>query len=403
MIGLKNRLTKPKNRRIKLKSEWQTHFLKPGFYLAATTGVGLFGWYLQHVAFTPPPPASQVYAAVFVRALATHVNLSANVYADEPWNDQLTVTVSGKIKQPGWLLVIECPAGPQPQPPGVQLNSETGPSAQSPAALVTVHQGAGTTSRPISFGCFPPPGRSAGLLGTSAPSLADVSLPALQLDQEIVGSQSAPMLYAEQNSPGGNVVQLIQVFPGAVCPSPEPAPSQSNASPGTTSPAPETTPASQPSALASLPPSATASAGAPESPGCYAGTPAAATFIPYQLPTRITTTETLHEVDTKGYQVSMSPVEPLMQDTIKEPGHTTENEIMWSSSSGSGLNPSLDATNQAAESAANHDIFVAGVCFGIAGGTAVAFFDSILDAVSGKKEEASTKDQTGDDLAGPVS
>ena len=47
------------------------------FYLAATFVLIIFGWRLQHIVYDPPPPAGQMYAAVFVRDPAAHVGLSA--------------------------------------------------------------------------------------------------------------------------------------------------------------------------------------------------------------------------------------------------------------------------------------------------------------------------------------
>jgi len=49
----------------------------------------------------------------------------------------------------------------------------------------------------------------------------------------------------------------------------------------------------------------------------------------------------------------------------------------------------LDATNHAAESAANHDIFVAGIFFGLATGAAVEFVDRLWAAFRDKKRKRS--------------
>ena len=385
-------------------------FGQGSFYLLATIILGVSGWYLQHKAFTPPPPAGQMYAAVFVRDPAVHVSLSAKVYPDEPWTDSLTVTVSDTShKQPGWLLVIECPAGAPSQKPAVHLDSESVPQTQSSVTQVTVYSGI-TSPRPNTlFHCFPPPGTSPGPLGTPgySPSLANVSLPALQLDQGIIGAQAAPVLYAQQDHPGGAVGQLIQIFPGAVCPSPTTAPVQATASPGATSASPVTTPSPgttsaspvttsspQPSAPASLSPTITASPIVPENSNCFAQAPAATKFIPYELPSLVTTTETLNHMDTRGYQISMFPVGNTVEENGERPGQIAKESVTWSGRSG--LNPSLDATNQAAESAASHDTFIAGVFFGVASGTAVAFVDGLWETLRGKKEEASNGDQTGD-------
>ena len=68
-----------------------------------------------------------------------------------------------------------------------------------------------------------------------------------------------------------------------------------------------------------------------------------------------------------------------------QPGQTAEESITWSARSG--LNPSLDATNLAAESAANHDIFMAGVFFGLATGAAVEFVNQLWAVLRDKKRK----------------
>jgi hypothetical protein len=73
------------------------------------------------------------------------------------------------------------------------------------------------------------------------------------------------------------------------------------------------------------------------------------------------------------------------------PGLTTEETITWHGHSG--LNPSLDATNQAAESAASHDTFTAGVFFGLASGTAVALVDGLWKTFIEKKEDEKKEDE----------
>jgi hypothetical protein len=379
------------------------------FYVAATLGFGAFAWYLQHKAFTPPPSAGQIYAAVFVRDPAAHVSLSAQIYPDKPSTDSVTLTVTNASRgQAGWVLVIECPSNAPPQSHAVQLDSETVPQTQAPATQATVYSG--VTGRFTSLlGCFATPGGppdSVGALGYS-PSLADVSLPALQLDPGIQAAQVAPTLYAEQTQQGATVGQLTEVFPTALCPSPTPAPIQAIASSGissatsaspvpstssaiTTSPA--TTPSPQSSAAVSTTASATVSAtatatafpSAAETPSCSFVAPASAQSIPYVLPTTVTTTETLNQVDTRGYQISMFPVGNTTENS-SIPGLTTEETITWHGHSG--LNPSLDATNQAAESAASHDTFTAGVFFGLASGTAVALVDGLWKTFIEKKED----------------
>src|SRR5215467_6541536 len=355
------------------------------FYLLAAIGAGVFGRYLQSIAFTSPPSAGQMYAAVFVRDPAAHVSLQAEVYPDKPWTDSLTVTLSDiSPKQPGWLLVIECPAGAPSQSRAVHLTSETVPQTQSPFTWVTVYSGL-TNPRPgTRFHCF--------LSSGYPPSLANVSLPALQIDQEMVSAQAAPVLYAQQNRPGSTVRQLLQVFPGAVCPSATPTPVPTTSSSGI-APAPSSVTAIPPlsggsTAPASLSsPSSSPQTTTPANPGCLNLAPAGTKFIPYELPASVTTIETLHHVNTKGYQISMFPVGSTNVEKSKQPGQTAEESIIWSARSG--LNPSLDATNHAAESAANHDIFVAGIFFGLATGAAVEFVDRLWAAFRDKKRKRS--------------
>jgi hypothetical protein len=171
------------------------------FYLAASLGFGVFAFYLQHKAFTPPPPAGQMYAAVFVRNPAAHVSLSAQIYPDKPWTDKVTLTVTNTSPgQAGWLLVIECPSNAPSQSDAIQLDSETVPQTQAPATRATVYPGVTGGRFTKLLGCFAAPGSPSDLVGAPgySPSLADVSLPALQLDPGILTAQVAPTLYAEQ-------------------------------------------------------------------------------------------------------------------------------------------------------------------------------------------------------------
>jgi hypothetical protein len=360
-------------------------FWLAALYLLATAALGLIGWDLQHTVFHPPPPAGQMYAAVFVRDPAAHVNLSAEVYPYAPWTDSLSVTVSGvSPRQAGWLLVIECPAGAPSQSRTVQLYSATAPQTQAAATLATVHPDVTNRKSTALFDCFPSPGGPQGLLGTSGytPSLANVSVPALQLDQNMVGASGLPVLYAEQNRPGGAVSKLVQVFPGVGCPSAAPTTIPTASSSGAASPSPSVSPSASPSVSPSASPSPSPSASsqpsAPANPSCLNLAPPSATFIPYEIPFTETTTETLNNVATRGYQISMFP----NGDPINE--KVGEESIIWSSPAAA-LDPNFDATNTAAESDANRAIFISGVLFGILGGTAVAFVDHLHDALSDKK------------------
>jgi hypothetical protein len=141
-------------------------------------------------------------------------------------------------------------------------------------------------------------------------------------------------------------------------------------------------------------PTAAPSPGVSQNPGCYVEAPASAKFIPYVLPSSAKTSETLNDMDTRGYQISMFPVGTPAEENGQRPGQIAEESITWSGKSG--LNPSLDATNQAAETAASHDTFVAGISFGVASGTAIAFFDVLWQGWRRKKEEASDAAQAED-------
>lgn len=340
-------------------------FWLAALYLLATAALGVIGFDLQHSVFHPPPAAGQMYAAVFVRDPAAHVNLSAEVYPDAPWTDSLTVTVSGiSPRQAGWLLVIECPAGAPSQSRAVQLYSATAPQTQGAATLAAVHPDVTNRKSTVLFDCFPSPAGPKGPLGTSGytPSLANVSVPGLQLDQGMVGAPGLPVLYAQQNRPGGAVSKLVQVFPGVGCPSVAPTTVPTASSSGAASPSPSTSPQLT----------------APANPSCLNLAPTSATFIPYEIPSTETTTETLNQVPTGGYQISMFP----NGDPINEKGG--EESIMWSAPTAA-LDPNFDATNSAAESDASRNIFISGVLFGILGGTAVAFVDHLHEVLSDKK------------------
>ena len=222
------------------------------FYLVASGALGLFAWGLQHGIYHPPPPPGQMYAAVFVRDPATHVRLSADIYPNQPWSDSLTVTVGHPSRgQAGWLLVIECP-GSVSQSPAVHLYSEASLQAQSAATLATIDTGIGNPKRTIMFGCFPAPKSPLGISGYS-PSLANVSVAALQLDDGMVGAPGLPVLYARQSNPGGAVSQLVQVFPNVSCPSATPTPVPATSTSATTPTSPSAAATSQPSGGSTAP------------------------------------------------------------------------------------------------------------------------------------------------------
>ncbi len=350
-------------------------------YLAVSAGLGLVGWRLQHTVFHPPPPPGEMYAAVFVRDPAAHVSLSAVIEPDRPWDDSLAVTVKDAPPgESGWLLVIECPGNVPPQARTVPLYSYAAAVPQAQSAVV--YSGTGSSQSGISFGCFRaggnPPGQPAA--AQYSPSLANVSVAALQLDQGMTGAQGLPVLYAVQGGPGGTISQLAQVFPGVSCPPAAPSPSHSapsesslsaSPSPPSASPSPSPPSTSPPS---TSPPSASPSPSpSPANPGCLHLAPPGARSVPYGLPGTVTTAETLSNVDATGYQISMFPT-----------GNTMGESIQWTAQSALDLN--FSAANTAAENDANRNIFISGILFGILGGTAVAGADHLFEGFRTRKD-----------------
>jgi hypothetical protein len=353
------------------------HWVMAAIWLIASVVLGWGGLRLQHVVFHQPPPPGQVYAAVFVLDQAAHVSLSAEIYPDEPWIDSLSLTVKDvPRRQSGWLLVIECPANAPYQTPAVRLYSYSKALSQTQSAptIVGFYAGTASTESRINFHCFLPPGTSSGALGTSQnpPSLANVSVPALQLDQGMAATQALPVLYARQNLPGGPISQLVEVFPGVGCPSvtptPAPAASGSAAVSASSSAAASPQPSGGPTGAA---PSPSQQATAPATPSCLGLVPAGTKVIQYGIPGTEATAETLNHVDPKGYQISMFPVGTTMGDSIT-----------WNSAQ-SALDPDFNATNIAAENDASRDIFISGILFGLLGGTAVGCAEHVFQALTG--------------------
>jgi hypothetical protein len=370
------------------------HLGMASFYLVASGALGLFAWSLQHGIYHPPPPPGQMYATVFVRDPAAHVRLSADIYPNQPWSDSLTVTVGHPSRgQAGWLLVIECP-GSVSQSPAVHLYSEAGLQAQSAATLATIDTGIGNPKRTIMFGCFPAPKSPLGISGYS-PSLANVSVAALQLDDGMVGAPGLPVLYARQSNPGGAVSQLVQVFPNVSCPSatptPVPATSSSATTPtspsaaataqpsgGSTAPTPQTS-SSPSSSLSPSPSSLAPQPTAPANPGCLHLAPADDKFIQYEVPASESTIETLHHVDYRDYQISMYPT----GNTSAE--YNGEESIIWNALSAQ--DPNFGATNATVQLDGQKNLFISGVLWGIVGGAAVACADHFYEAYGERKRK----------------
>ena len=80
----------------------------------------------------------------------------------------------------------------------------------------------------------------------------------------------------------------------------------------------------------------------------------------------------------------MFPVGTPAGENGQRPGRIAAESITWSGTSG--LNPRLATTDQEAETAAGHDTFVAGISFGIASRTAVAFFGVLWESLRLEEE-----------------
>ena len=332
-----------------------------------------------------------MYAVVFVHDPAAHLSLSADIYPNKPWYDSLNVTVGHVPRgQAGWLLVIECP-GRAPQSRTVNLYSAVGLQQQPAHSLVMMNPGIGNKTG-IPFGCVPVPKSAASMPGYS-PSLANVSVAALQLDHGMVGAPGLPELYAWRSSPGSQVLQLLQVFPNATCPSGAPG-STASASPlasaspessgelTTPSPqasSPQTSPPSSYAPTSSTAPSASTPPTAPANPRCLNLASAGAKIIQYAVPVSESTTETLHNVDYKDYQISMYPTG---NTPIENNG---QENIIWQAPSAQ--DPNFAATNATAQLNGEKNLFISGVLWGIVGGAAVACLDHFYEAYRERKKK----------------
>jgi len=268
-------------------------------------GIGVclsVGYVLEHKAFTPASPPGQASVVVFVQDPAAALDLTATVSPDSPWRDKLTVHVQGApLKRNRWLLVIECPPGSANPPHAGTLVSEPVTQTLPPASVVTAYSGAGR-SRTVKLGCFIQT-RSNSLNQSSTPeyaSIGSVTLPALETDQAIEDAVTAPTLYVDQKTSAGPI-HLMQVFPGATCPSPAPAVTPSAAIPSTSPSASAAgSPRPQPSSAPAASPTAASSPGIP---GCFGQASADTNFSAYYLPSSMQTKEILTNVDLTGYQV----------------------------------------------------------------------------------------------------
>jgi hypothetical protein len=350
------------------------HWALAAFYTIVSVGLGYAGWHFQHIVFHPPPPPGQVFAAVFVLDPAAHVSLTAEIYPDEPWSDSLSLTVTGVPPwQSRWILVVQCPANAPYKTPtaGLSTYSTVVSGTQSVPTKVGIRQGSGSTTTPVNFDCVLKPGTSPGTSQYS-PSLANVSVPGLQLDQAMTVDQAIPALYAQQNFPGGPVSQLVQVFPDVGCPSVAPTPTGSGSAAASASPSAAASPQTSGASAAAAPSSSPQSA-APANPSCLGLVSGNTNLIQYGIPSTETITETLNQVYPQGYQISMFPVGNSMGDTIT-----------WNSAQ-SALDPDFNAANTVAENNAGRDILIAGILWGILGGTAVEVAEHVFGALRERK------------------
>jgi hypothetical protein len=333
-----------------------------------------FGSTLEHRAFTPPSPPGQASAVVFVQDPAAVLTLTATVNPGSPWSDKLTVHVKGAPKKLGrWLLIIECPPRSANSPHPARLVSEPVTQTSVPASAVTVYSGAGR-SRTVKLGCFIRVG-SNSLNQSNTPgyaSIGSVTLPALETDQTLQGALTAPTLYEDRETAAGPV-RLIEVFPGATCPSPVPAVNQ-----------PTATPAISPSGVAASGPSpqpTSASAANPTSspnpgiPGCFGQAQTDAAFSEYYLPSSVQTKETLTNVNLTGYQVESIFPAPQITPDKGSPGQGVAEDYIWTGLSS--LSPSLIVSNLAGQQEVSHYTFLAGILLGIAGGAAASFLQEV--------------------------
>jgi hypothetical protein len=333
-------------------------------YLIGSVALGVFAYNLQRPVYHPPPPPGEIYAVVFVQDPAAHLSLSADIYPNKPWYDSLNVVVGHVPRsQAGWLLVVECP-GRAPQPHAASLYSAVTLQAQPAHSLVTVKSGMGNKAKML-LGCVQAPKSTAGTPGYST-DLANVSVAALQLDDGMVGAVGLPVLYAWPSNPGSQIPTLLQVFPSADCPS---------AAPVSTASASPVAPASTTSSDGSTAPSAAPAT--PANPRCLNLASAEAKITQYAVPVSESTTETLHSVDYKNYQISMYPTgnTPIENNGLED--------IIWQAPSAQ--DPNFAATNATTQLAGQKSLFISGVLWGIVGGAAVACLDHLYEAYRERK------------------
>jgi hypothetical protein len=124
-------------------------------------------------------------------------------------------------------------------------------------------------------------------------------------------------------------------------------------------------------------PSPSAPPGTPANPRCLNLAPAEATITRYAVPASESTTETLHSVDYKNYQISMYPTgnTPIENNGLED--------IIWQAQSAQ--DPNFAATNATAQLDGQKSLFISGVLWGIVGGAVVACLDHSYEAYRERK------------------
>src|SRR5260370_1777915 len=171
--------------------------------------------------------AGEALGTVFRKERTTSVSLQAVIPPSSPWEDWLTVHVTGAhgIKQ-RWLLVVQCPTVPAASAYTVGLHPEAGTEPSTAFAAVTVSPHVGKSWAGY-LRCFP-----ARHQGSSSVALgfADATLPALETDPFMAAAQEAPQLYVERDSSSHLIKDLVEVFPAC----PAASPTATTASPAPT-------------------------------------------------------------------------------------------------------------------------------------------------------------------------
>ena len=339
-----------------------------------------FGSMLENRAFTPAAPPGQAFAVVFVQDPKAAVSLTATVNPDSPWHDNLTVHVKGAPKNlDRWLLVIECPPRSAASPHPGMLVSELASQTSASASAVTVYSGAGAGwSKPIKLGCFIRV-RSNSLNQSNTPgyaSIGSVTLPALETDQTLQAVQKAPTLYEDWDTSGG-LIRLIQVFPGAACPSSALAATQPTAAPASSSSAAAAGgPSPQPSSTSGANPTSSPDPGIPD---CFGQAQAGATFSKYYLPVSVQTKETLTNVNLTGYQVESIFPAPQITSGKSSAGRGAVENYTWTELSS--LSPSVIVSSLVGQQEVSKYIFIAGILLGIGGGIGASLLQDLWPKV----------------------